>query len=167
MLHHGSGDILHQCLFLLGGAALDGVDVNFRHLALPLCVRATAHYTGRGQETNIMARTKIHTGGCHCGRVRYEVTTELASVVACNCSICTKRARCGRSRVQISSCCSPAQTSLRTTNSTSGSFTTCFVGTAGWGPSLEARDRMAATRSPSMPRCLDDVDLDALKVVPF
>src|SRR5262245_52163009 len=30
-------------------------------------------------------------GGCHCGRVRFRVTAELASVVDCNCSICTKK----------------------------------------------------------------------------
>ncbi len=31
------------------------------------------------------------TGGCHCGLVRFECTTDLAVVTACNCSICTKR----------------------------------------------------------------------------
>ena len=34
---------------------------------------------------------ETYTGGCHCGRVRYEVTTDLASVVDCNCSICQNR----------------------------------------------------------------------------
>lgn len=33
---------------------------------------------------------KYH-GGCHCGRVRYEVETTLESVMSCNCSICQKR----------------------------------------------------------------------------
>ena len=32
-----------------------------------------------------------HTGGCHCGQVRYEVEMELKNALACNCSICTKR----------------------------------------------------------------------------
>jgi hypothetical protein len=32
-----------------------------------------------------------HTGGCHCGKVRYEVEMEIGKVLACNCSICTKR----------------------------------------------------------------------------
>ena len=31
------------------------------------------------------------TGGCHCGLVRYECTSDLAMVTACNCSICTKK----------------------------------------------------------------------------
>jgi hypothetical protein len=32
-----------------------------------------------------------HTGGCHCGQVRYTVTIDLSSPVSCNCSICTKK----------------------------------------------------------------------------
>ena len=32
-----------------------------------------------------------HTGGCHCGRVRFEVTAPAAiHVLDCNCSICAK-----------------------------------------------------------------------------
>jgi hypothetical protein len=33
----------------------------------------------------------IHTGGCHCGRVRFEVQAPAEiEVLDCNCSICTK-----------------------------------------------------------------------------
>jgi centromere protein V len=33
----------------------------------------------------------IHTGGCHCGRVRFEVTAPARLRVSdCNCSICSK-----------------------------------------------------------------------------
>jgi len=38
-----------------------------------------------------MAESKTLTGGCHYGLVRFECTTDLAMVTACNCSICTKR----------------------------------------------------------------------------
>jgi len=34
---------------------------------------------------------RIYTGGCHCGQVRFEVTTDLSGVTACNCSICTRK----------------------------------------------------------------------------
>jgi len=35
----------------------------------------------------------VHWGGCHCGRVRFEVTAPAAiSVAECNCSICAKSA---------------------------------------------------------------------------
>jgi hypothetical protein len=32
-----------------------------------------------------------HTGGCHCGAVRYEVEADLDQAMQCNCSICSKR----------------------------------------------------------------------------
>jgi len=33
---------------------------------------------------------QTYTGGCQCGKVRYQVELELGEVIACNCS------RCGR-----------------------------------------------------------------------
>ena len=38
-----------------------------------------------------MPGRKTFTGGCHCGQVRFECTSDLAMVTACNCSICTKK----------------------------------------------------------------------------
>ena len=38
-----------------------------------------------------MSDAKNYSGGCHCGQVRYDVTADLGSVAACNCSICVKR----------------------------------------------------------------------------
>ena len=32
-----------------------------------------------------------YTGGCHCGKVRYEVEAEIKEALDCNCSICAKR----------------------------------------------------------------------------
>jgi hypothetical protein len=37
---------------------------------------------------------RFHSGGCHCGRVRYRVAVDLSTpgaVVDCNCSICQKK----------------------------------------------------------------------------
>jgi hypothetical protein len=34
---------------------------------------------------------ETYEGGCHCRRVRYRVTADLASVTSCNCSICEKK----------------------------------------------------------------------------
>lgn len=36
------------------------------------------------------SETKSYAGGCHCGKVRYELTADLEQVLACNCSICMK-----------------------------------------------------------------------------
>ena len=32
-----------------------------------------------------------YEGSCHCGRVRFRVTGDLATVAECNCSVCTKK----------------------------------------------------------------------------
>lgn len=32
-----------------------------------------------------------YTGGCHCGRVRFEVSGQIDRVLECNCSICRKK----------------------------------------------------------------------------
>lgn len=37
-----------------------------------------------------MAEAKTYQGSCHCGNVRFEVETDLASVISCNCSICSR-----------------------------------------------------------------------------
>lgn len=36
-----------------------------------------------------MSQLKLHSGGCQCGKVRYEVKMDLsAPVISCNCSMC-------------------------------------------------------------------------------
>jgi hypothetical protein len=37
-----------------------------------------------------MSMARTYSGGCHCGRVRYEVTTDPGGAIACNCSKCAK-----------------------------------------------------------------------------
>lgn len=39
-----------------------------------------------------MPDRKTHQGGCHCGRVRFEVDTfDTDELIECNCSICAKK----------------------------------------------------------------------------
>jgi hypothetical protein len=34
---------------------------------------------------------KRYEGSCHCGRVRFRASVDLAACVVCNCSVCTKK----------------------------------------------------------------------------
>ena len=38
-----------------------------------------------------MSELETRQGGCHCGKVRYEVKTGLEKIMSCNCSICAKQ----------------------------------------------------------------------------
>jgi hypothetical protein len=38
-----------------------------------------------------MGELKTYQGGCHCGKVRYEATTDLGRVIECNCSHCSRK----------------------------------------------------------------------------
>lgn len=38
-----------------------------------------------------MTNAKSYSGGCHCGRVRFEFTADLSTIGECNCSICSRR----------------------------------------------------------------------------
>ncbi|XP_072793309.1 centromere protein V isoform X1 [Taeniopygia guttata] len=54
----------------------------------PFPVHGTSE-TGRGSECKSLVK---HTGGCHCGAVRFEVWASAdLHVFNCNCSICTKK----------------------------------------------------------------------------
>lgn len=37
-----------------------------------------------------MSEAKTYAGSCHCGKVTYSVRIDLAKVMACNCSICSR-----------------------------------------------------------------------------
>jgi hypothetical protein len=38
-----------------------------------------------------LAESRTYEGGCHCGAVRYQVESDLGTVISCNCSICSKK----------------------------------------------------------------------------
>jgi hypothetical protein len=115
-----------------------------------------------------MPENKTYTGGCHCGRVRYEVTTDLAMVGSCNCSICQKRGALWAF--------APAEQFKLTAgedNLADYQFAkrvihhlfckTCGVGSFSRGQSPEHSHETIAINV----RCLDDIDLAALTLTPF
>jgi hypothetical protein len=114
-----------------------------------------------------MTEARNYSGGCHCGEIRYDVTADLASVVACNCSICQKRGA-------LWTFVPPEHFALRAgaedlRDYQFGKRTIhhffcphCGVGSFSRGIAPDGREMVAVNV-----RCLDDVDIGALTVTPF
>jgi hypothetical protein len=110
---------------------------------------------------------RTYEGGCHCGKVRFEVRTDLGQVLSCNCSICQKRGAL-LTFVPVSSF------ELRSGSDSLTDYQfnrkvihhlfcrTCGVGSFARGTAPGGAEMVAINV-----RCLDDVDLDALKTTPF
>jgi hypothetical protein len=115
-----------------------------------------------------MTDTKKHQGGCHCGKVRYEVALDLSKpVIACNCSMC------GRSGSLLSFVPAADFTlkagddALRDYQFNKHVIHHVFCTTCGIKPFARGQ---APDGSPTVAinvRCIDDVDLDALTVKQF
>jgi hypothetical protein len=114
-----------------------------------------------------MADARTYEGGCHCGKVRYRVTTDLARVMSCNCSICQKRGAI-LTFVPVSS----FELRSGADSLTDYQFNkkiihhlfcrTCGIGSFARGTGPDGAEMIAINV-----RCLDGVDLDSLTVTPF
>jgi hypothetical protein len=104
-------------------------------------------------------------GGCHCGRVRFEVAGTPTTVLVCNCSICTKKAYLHwivpRDDVRVLS----GADDLTTYTFNTGVAQHHFCRVCGCAPFYVPRsdpDKLDVNA-----RCLDDLDLGALAVETF
>jgi hypothetical protein len=110
---------------------------------------------------------QTHTGGCHCGRVRFEVTTDLAQarVSECNCSICQRKGYLHhivpRDRFRLVSGADDLSTYRFGTMTAQHHF--CRqCGIASFYVPRSHPDRIDVNV-----RCLDDVDLETLHIEHF
>lgn len=107
---------------------------------------------------------QTYTGGCHCGQVRFEVTMELTGAMECNCSYCSKRGF-------LLTFVLPEQFKLLSGEEAQSEYQfnrktihhlfckTCGVQSFGRGQNSEGKTMYAINV-----RCLDEVDLSALKI---
>ena len=106
-------------------------------------------------------------GGCHCGATRFEAAVDLAQVLQCNCSICTKR---GALWAFVPA---PQMKVLKGADGvTDYQFgpkrlhhlfcPACGVGAYSRGQGPDGKDTFAINV-----RCLDDVDVAKLTPMPF
>jgi hypothetical protein len=108
---------------------------------------------------------QTYSGSCHCGRVRFEVTTDLDRVTRCNCSICNKK---GFLHVIVPPdrfTLIAGADALTTYRFNTGVARHTFCKTCGIHPFYVPRsdpDKIDVNA-----RCLDGVDADALPVQEF
>ena len=106
-----------------------------------------------------------YQGGCHCGRVRFEIDAEIGTVLDCNCSICAKKGFLhlivDPSQVRM---LSPADAvSLYQFNTKTAKHYFCPV--CGISPYYIPRSH--PDKIDVNVRCLEGVELESLTIVPF
>ena len=111
-----------------------------------------------------MPEAKTYEGSCHCGNVRYRVESDLAQVIACNCSICQRKGYLltfvPAARFELVSGGDALTDYQFNRKNVHHLFcSTCGIGSFGRGTGPDGTE-MAAINV----RCLDGVDLGALNV---
>ncbi|HEY2068655.1 MAG TPA: GFA family protein [Rhizomicrobium sp.] len=105
---------------------------------------------------------QTYSGSCHCGRVRFEIDTELDHVRVCDCSICRRRGallhRVDPDRFRLLTALEDM--TLYTFNTHTARD--CFCPTCGILPFR--RPRTAPEAWSVNVRCLDNVDIDSIPV---
>ena len=102
-----------------------------------------------------------YRGSCHCGRVTFEVATEIKLVTECNCSMCRRKgALYQKAEVEQFRILS-GEDALTTYRFNTEAATHYFCRYCGIHPFH--RPRLAPERWSVNVRCLDEVDLSALE----
>lgn len=114
-----------------------------------------------------MPESKAYQGGCHCGRVRFEATTDLAMIGQCNCSICAKRGALWAfvktpqfKLLQGKDALTDYQFAKKKIHHLF--CESCGIGSFSQGLAPNGEETYAVNV-----RCLDEVDASAMKITPF
>jgi hypothetical protein len=114
-----------------------------------------------------MSEAKRYSGGCHCGKVRYEVVGGFDSAISCNCSMCMKKGSLlsfvGEDAFTLKSGENELTDYLFNKHVIHHNFCrTCGVTSFARGTGPDGKSMVAVNV-----RCLDDVDLDQVKIQQF
>ena len=114
-----------------------------------------------------MAEMRKHSGSCHCGTVRCEVEADIDEAIACNCSICEKRGALltfvGLPQFKLLS----GEDALTDYQFNKKVVHHLFCSKCGVAPFARGVGPGGAEMIAVNVRCLDDVDIEALKIKPF
>jgi hypothetical protein len=109
----------------------------------------------------------LYKGSCHCGQVAFEVEGEIAKVIECNCSICSRKGSLlwfvPRAALRLLT----PEEQISTYTFKTHQIKHRFCPTCGMHPFGEGADRSGNRTAAINVRCLDGVDLSALTVEHF
>lgn len=108
-----------------------------------------------------------YQGGCHCGQISFRVDGSIDTVIDCNCSMCRRRGGLlwfvPRDALHLTGEVQASGTYTFNTHRIQHHFCT----TCGIAPYSEGQNPDGSAVACINVRCLDGVDLDALKVTKF
>ena len=109
-----------------------------------------------------------HSGSCHCGRIAFSVEGEIGTVIDCNCSICRRRGHLLAFFPRSALTLHTPEADLATYTFNRHAIRHRFCPVCGCGPFGEGVDPKSGEATVAVNvRCLPEVDLASLKVVPF
>lgn len=107
-----------------------------------------------------------YRGSCHCGKIAYEVEGTAAQVMECNCSHCSRKGYLlwfvDRDQLRIKT----PEDLLSTYTFNKHAIKHHFCATCGCAPFGMAADRTGAAKAAINVRCLEEIDLKTLQVIP-
>ena len=108
-----------------------------------------------------------YRGSCHCGRIAFQVDGELGQVIECNCSHCSRKGYLlwfmPRDRLRLAS----PETNLATYTFNKHVINHHFCPNCGCAPFGFGIGPTGAPTAAVNVRCLEEVDLSAVKRMPF
>lgn len=108
-----------------------------------------------------------HQGSCHCGKVKFEVEGEIKEVMACNCSICSRKGSllwfAPRSALKVST----PEKDIASYTFNRHVIRHRFCATCGMHPYGEGKDPKGNEMAAINVRCLENFDFEKLPVKHF
>ena len=109
-----------------------------------------------------------HQGSCHCGRIAFTLEGEIGAVIDCNCSLCRRRGSLLAFFPRSALVLQTPDADIATYTFNSHAIRHRFCAHCGCAPFGEGTNPKTGEATVAVNvRCLPDVDLASLKVMPF
>ncbi|MEE1610264.1 GFA family protein [Microvirga sp. CF3016] len=108
----------------------------------------------------------LQKGSCHCGKVAFEVELDLQQALECNCSHCSRKGYLLTFVPHETLTVLRGEESLSTYTFNSHTIRHRFCATCGCAPFGEGRKPTGEATAAINVRCLEDVDLSQIKIIP-